>query len=82
MLSILDPFQNINTKTLNIWMKKYHKIKILIGNTCWYTILFAEDQILLNEYRKWGRNINITKTQLLVMREKFNYLQVSNQIIK
>jgi len=84
-------------KALSTWMKKCHKMGIEIGNSCLYTLLFADDQVviandeeditymtrkLIDEYRGWGLNINLSKTEYLVIGESPNDLQVNDEIIK
>ena len=78
-------------------MKKFSKMGIAIGSTCLYTLLFADDQVLIandeddiaymtrkliEEYRKCGLNINTSKTEYLVIGKKLKDLQFGNKVIR
>ncbi len=64
-------------KSLETWKKKVDRMGVPIGNKSLYTLLFADDQViiaqdaedveymfrkLLEEYQKWGLKINMEKT--------------------
>lgn len=61
--------------------------------SCFLTLLFANDQVLIatdeediymtrkiiDKYREWGMNININKTEYLIIGEKLNSRQRNYQ---
>lgn len=67
-------------QALNNWTRKCSKMGVEIGEYCLYTLLFADDQVVIasdqedveymtrkltEEYSKWGLNMNLGKTEFL-----------------
>lgn len=79
---------------LSTYMKKCHNMTRAIGNTYLYSLLFADDQILISneegdftymtkklsdEYRERGMIANISKPEYVVMGEKPNVIRKSTK---
>ena len=84
-------------KALNIWSKKCRSMGVQIGEDNVHTLLFADDQIvlaedrddieymtrkLLEEYRRWGLEINLGKTEYMVAGGEGSNLVIDDDVIK
>lgn len=84
-------------KALKLWCRKCAGMGIEIGNQCIYTLLFADDQVLIagdeedisfmtrklfEEYKKWGLKINFEKSEYLSCGEDAGNLNIEGHQIK
>jgi Reverse transcriptase (RNA-dependent DNA polymerase) len=84
-------------KALYNWMRKCKNMGIEIGNDCLYTLIFADDQVIIatdeddvqymyrkleEELIKWGLKINIDKTEYLNVGGEKRDLPVTQGTIK
>ena len=84
-------------EALNQWCKKCSRMGIEMGESNFYTMLFADDQIilandedditymmrkLLEELKKWGLQVNMSKTEYLCVGTPGTDLVVQEQTIK
>lgn len=82
---------------LNYWSRKCQAMGIKIDTSYIYTLLFADDQVVLasdaddanymvrklhEEYKKWGLEINFEKTEYLVVGSKGDDLYMDKNIIR
>lgn len=83
-------------KALTWWMRKCSRMGVEVGEECLYTLLFADDQVLvandeeditfmtrklIEEYSQWGLKINIKKTEHLVVGGKPEDIILENGVI-
>lgn len=84
-------------ESIKEWTRKCAGMGIEINDACLYTLLFADDQILIandeddvtymlrkliDEYTKWGLRINFNKTQYLCIGEQPRNIRVDSGIVR
>lgn len=84
-------------KALHQWKKKCKGMGVYIGDTCLYTLQFADDQVIIandkddieymarklkEEYKQWGLEINTQKTKYLPIGAELSNIKIDTDEIE